>query len=359
MAGTRHEWWENLAALSPVIAGLPKPSDEQYWDHASKEALNAAAFNLSGCREHNTAIARWADEMLRQGVPLAQIEKMLIDLTSRNTRGTFSELSAYGLLLDASVPFRIQVPMPGTAILNPNGSDLDGELNIGNPIYFDVKAFGLAENLADELRGRLSSAFPSDFVAIGGSIDGGVAELSHLLGKDFKPLVAELAKVRKATRGMLDIRLEPQRQVQSVINTADPYALAESNASYAFKYAKQFVRREPFILIFVIHPWLGGFRLFTDFSQDGRTFMRSFARRTFMQFRSDRSKVLGVTRGTASKLLSGIMFVDAWQKARSKPPLNALYLNPHARHPVSRLSRDHLLMSIPDMSIEDFEHDVY
>ncbi|WP_301750091.1 hypothetical protein [uncultured Erythrobacter sp.] len=359
MAKTRHEWWNDLAKLSTVVAELPMPADEDYWDTGKNQALNAVAYNLSGCPDHNKSIARWVDEMRNQGVALPQIGKLLSDLTSRNTYGTFSELAAYGLLLDAAIPFEMQVPMRGTAILNSNGSDLDGVLQIGNPVYFDVKAFGLHEYLAKELSRKLSQQFPSDFVAIGGSVDVSVTEMSHLLSKDFTALCAELAKLRKAIRGALEIRLEANQPVQLVINTANPYELAKNHADYAFKFAKQFVRRKPFILVFVIHPWLGGLRLSTSQSYNTKQFMRSFARRTFMQFRSDRTKVLGVTRATASKLLSGIMFVDARQKPTTKPRNHALYLNPYAKHPISDLDRDCLIAGISDMELDDFQYDAY
>ncbi|HEX8642986.1 MAG TPA: hypothetical protein VF702_03635 [Allosphingosinicella sp.] len=83
MAATRHDWWKDLAALSPTIAGLSMPADEGYWDQAANQATNAVAYNLSGCPDHNASIARWVDEMANRGFPLPQIEKLLIDLTSR------------------------------------------------------------------------------------------------------------------------------------------------------------------------------------------------------------------------------------------------------------------------------------
>ncbi|TXC73365.1 hypothetical protein FSZ31_00960 [Sphingorhabdus soli] len=359
MTGTRYEWWKDLAGRSSTIAGLPVPADEDYWDHATNQAVNAVAYNLSGCEDHNTSIARWADMMANRGVPLRQIEKLLVDLTSRNTYGAFSEIAAYGLLLDSDISYRMQVPMRGTAILNPNGSDLDGVLEISTPVYFDVKSFGLHEYLAEELRRKLTPIFTSNFVSIGGSVDVGVNVLSDLLGKDFKALVAELTSKQKATRNALEIRLDHKRRVQFVTNTANPYEFAKNHAHYAFKFAKQFVRRKPFILVFVIHPWLGGFRLSNNFCNDTEHFMRSFARRTFMQFRSDRSKLLGVTRAAASKLLSGVMFVDAWQKPSDKSRNHALYLNPYAKHPMPKLCRDRLVCSIRDMRYDDFEHDAY
>lgn len=235
-----------------------------------------------------------------------------------------------------------------SAILNANGSDLDGVLRVTTPVYFDAKSFGLHEYLAGQLSRKLSREFPDVFVSIGGSVDVGVSTMSDLLGAGFRPLVAELSNSRRASRGPLDIRLEAKSSVQFTTNFANPYELAKNNADYVFRYAKQFVRRKPFILVFVIHPWLGGGRLTTNFSNDTEHFMRAFARRTFMQFRSDREKVLGVTRAAASKLLSGIIFVDAWQKPSDEPRNHALYLNPYARNPVPGPSRDRLVIGIKD-----------
>ena len=103
------------------------------------------------------------------------------------------------------------------------------------------------------------------------------------------------------------------------------------------------------MLIFVVHPWLGGLRLHTDFSSDADTFMRSFARRTFMQFLRDQAKIFGVSRALASRLLSGIMFIDAWQPTDAKHT-HRLFLNPYAKHPIPGLAVRHLEVGIPGLS---------
>jgi hypothetical protein len=162
-----------------------------------------------------------------------------------------------------------------------------------------------------------------------------------------------------ATRSGLEFRLRPRVGVHTTIHEEDPFELAEGYADYAFKFAKQFVRRRPFILIFVIHPWLGGLRFKQNFASFGHVFMRSFARRTFMQFRTDKTKIFAVTRARASRLLSGMMFIDASQVPSSNAPVHGLYLNPYAKHPISELTRDHLRKGIPNMSFDDFRHDTY
>lgn len=361
MAQTRHAWIEALEALSPKVKALDLKSrleDIPYWDAATKTAHDADAYNLSSCNTHNANLARWIEGLAHQGVDDTQLVKHLTDLTKRNTYGAFAELSAYGFLLDNDIEFDIQVAMPGADILNPNGSDLDGRLTISSDVFFDVKAFGLHEYLSDRLNTLLSRHFQAEFVAIEGSADVGITNLRQLLGgKDFADLVSELTTERKAQRGSLDIRLLAPQPIQMATTTANPYELAQNHAEYAFNFAKQFVRAKPFILIFVIHPWLGGSRLSKNFAGDTDVFTRSFARRTFMQFEGDKTPLFGMTRGDAARLLSGILFIDTWPLPTHKPE-HRLFLNPNATNPVPMLSRHHLEM-VPNLSVDDFQHDTY
>jgi hypothetical protein len=361
VASTRYGWLQDLEALSPTVAALnltAQVSDEPYWDTVTNLAINADAFNLSGCPHHNGAIARWLGGLAANGVTQSQLSRLLVDLTSRNTYGTFSELSGYGLLLDAHLPFQIQVPMGKAGILNPNGADLDGRLTISGDVLFDIKAFGLHEHLSNRLHERLSGEFSSQFVAIEGSADVAVSVMTDLLGRGYSSLVSELRAKGLARRDGLDVSLRPTRQVQVTSGTLDPYALAKNHAEYAFGFAKQFARRKPFMLIFVIHPWLGGLRLSTDFPGDADTFMRSFARRTFMQFLRDKAKIFGVSRAIASRLLSGIMFINAWQPTDAKHT-HRLFLNPYAKHPIPGLTVRRLEVGIPGLRKDDFQNDVY
>ncbi|WP_026381964.1 hypothetical protein [Afifella pfennigii] len=314
MSKTRYDWISTLEGLSAEIAKLNLKSsvaDEPYWDSTAGKALDKDAYNLSGCADHNGAIARWIDGLVRMGVDTAQIRKALTDLTSRNVYGTFSELAVYGTLLDYGLPFEVQIAATAKDILNPNGSDLDGRLDLPAPILFDIKAFGLQEHLVGRLTEKLSADLAPDFVAVEGSKDVPLELLSRLLSSDYGALKSELAANRKADRDALEFRLRPPSHIQTTVQTLDPYLLAEQNADYAFRFAKQFARRKPFLLVFVIHPWLGGLSLSVNFAEYTDIFARAFARRSFMQFAKDRkTRLFGMTRGTASKLLSGLMFVD-------------------------------------------------
>lgn len=361
---SRHGWLAALASHSAtvraLVASLSLP-DLPYWDAARKVALNLEAFNLANCDEHTLALARGFDGLEARGAPVAALGKLLTDLTARNTYGAFSELAAYIWFLDRGVPFDIQIPRSGSQILNPNGSDIDGCLTIGLPVLFDVKAFGFQEYQAEQLRLKLSNDFPSDFVVVSGSLDVPVSVLSDLLGKGYSDLKVELGESRKASRSTIDFELRPSARVQISQRETSPYALAEKNASYAFNYAKQFARNEPFILVFILHPWFNG-SLTNNVGGYVDTFTRSFARRTFMQFKNDPTATIGaVTRGEASRLLSGVAFIDAWlgkpRDAQSASEFR-LFRNPNALHSISTLTRHGLAFDEP-IADDGFEYDNY
>jgi hypothetical protein len=107
---------------------------------------------------------------------------------------------------------------------------------------------------------------------------------------------------------------------------------AQENPDYAFRYPKQFARQKPFFLFFVIHPWLSG-SLHQNFIGSVDTFTRSFAYRTFTHFRADHRAVFDITMGEASRLLSGIVFINAWTgQPPSPPPQYRCFLNPFAKN---------------------------
>lgn len=363
--GTRHQWLKELEQLSPAVAALglrSKLSDDDY--SVSSPSPNPDALNLASSAKHVEAMSRCFELLTAAGVGKAVLEKAVTDLTSRNTYGAFSELSVYLWLLDNKIPFEPQAAMTGADILNPNGSDLDGKLTLhSGAVYFDVKGFGFRENLIRALQQRLATEFPTDFVAIEGNWDSSITDLSDLLGKTFKALCAELKSKRHAKRGGIDVILRAPSQVQVTHNISDPYELAEVNASYAFTYAKQFVRQAPFVLVFVVHPWFTGGWLTTEFGNYIRDFQRAFARRTFLQFRNDSTPVFDLSKGVAAELLSGIAFFDAWRgecdehRSRFK-----LFLNPIAKNPIGELALDEMhwaCSDVHDLHIVRFDHDVY
>lgn len=359
---TRHAWIEVLASKSPTIAKLDlkaKLPDDVYKD-VGVAACNADAFNLANSDPHNAVIARTLEALTKNGTSAETITKFLTDLTSRNTYGTFSELSAYAFLLKGGLAFDIQVPVTAADVLNPNGSDIDGCLHLSEDVLFDVKGFGFYEHLVGQLADRLSAEVAPDVVSIEDSWDVPIDLLSDLSGKNYKPLKNELMTKGTAKRGLLRFTRKARTPLMIQTLTGDPYLLARENADYAFRYAKQFARNRPFALMFVIHPWFSG-SLHVNFSDSLNVFTRALARRTFMQFRSDQNTLFGLTKGAVSELLSGIFFIDAYEGTDSHAsPRYRCYLNPFAAHKVSDLSTNLLLQAYQhDILIDTLKHDAY
>jgi len=336
---TRYEWLDLLAAESRIISRIDLKStvaDEVYSVGPGMPSANVDALNLAGSEEHNKKIALYIDILSASGVHDDIIKKILTDLTSRNTYGTYSELAVYGSLSDHGLTFDIQVHCDQVDILNPNGADLDGKLMLSQEILFDIKAFGFHAHLIEKLTERLSSDLSPNYVTANESWDISIQTLEKLLGRDYKALKEDLEKHNLAKRGPIRFISRQPTRVQISSHVLDPIALADKNADYAFRYAKQFSRNKPFLLLFSIHPWFGGIVLHNNFGGYVDNFTTKFASNVFSQNNSSDSTPFGVTRGTASTLLSGIGFIDSWQGQPENPaPRHRLFLNPNAVHPLS------------------------
>lgn len=359
---TRHGWLDILASKSPSIAMLNLKSDLPNDDYkgATGLACNADAFNLANSEPHNNIIASTLEALTKSGTSIDTITKLLTDLTSRNTYGTFSELSAYAFLLKGGLAFDIQLPMTAADILNPNGSDLDGSLHLSEDVLFDVKGFGFHEYLVGKLADRLSAEVAPDLVVIEDSWDVPMDLLSELSGRNYKPLKDELIAKSSAQRGALRFTRKVRSPVMIQARSVDPYLLAKENADYAFRFAKQFARKKPFALIFVIHPWFSG-SLHVNFAESLDVFTRAFARRTFMQFRTDQTQIFGLTKGAVSELLSGIFFIDANEATHTHAsPSHRFFLNPFATNKISNWSTELLQDAYGnEILIDTLEHDAY
>ena len=101
--------------------------------------------------------------------------------------------------------------------------------------------------------------------------------------KEADTIVKELKAKGHTRRGPMNISAGPPKPISVSMTSHDPYALAKENAAYPFLSANQFTRNKPFVLIYVVHPWLNHLSLDSDFANAGTTFTRAFARRAFMQ----------------------------------------------------------------------------
>ena len=350
---TRYEWLSVLESMSLTIASFDirsSLSDDVYKISRGK-SFNKDAFNFANSDAHSRVVADTVEQLAAKGTPPPALKKLTTDLLGGNMYGAFCEFAVYSELLRGGQDFEVQVHIDGIDILNPNGSDLDGLLTLaGQRVFFDVKAFGFTEHLRERLLEKLREEFPTEQVATDGSFDVSVSTFQQLLGRDFKPLVEELRTNRSAQRETIEIKLKPLARIQVSQLVSNPHTLIEANKDYAFRFAKQFVRNEPFVLFFVIHPWVSTLRLHLNFAGSVEGLLNLFASKTFNDFRSDQAPTFGTTRAVASGLLAGIVFVDAWfedSPQRVKPYFRA-FLNPHATNPLTDAAIDALVAPYGD-----------
>jgi hypothetical protein len=281
---TRHEWIQKLAQLSEHIARI-----ESY---LTDGALDPDAYNLANCDAHSRLIARAAEGLiLREASSPQEVEKLLGDLIGRQTYGAFAEIAAYEWLSRHPLRFTAQVKMESTEVLATKGSTLDGRIDFYD-VYFDVKAFGLTGRLAQRLKEKLQKDFPGEEVLIEESWDVSPEEFGDLI-RSSEQIASELRQKRYARRGRLNIRIQETRPVTVSMRSSDPYLLANEYALFPFSDAKQFTRKRPFILLFVVHPWFNALTVHNDFAGKDTIFTRSLARRAFMQFASDGRPLAG------------------------------------------------------------------
>ena len=366
---TRSDWIKSLSAQSRTIAGIAQGAalpEVLYRDPVSREITEIDAYNFSNDPEHNQAFARCFDGLASKGTDAKALGKSLTDLTNggTNTYGAICELLTYVWLLDRNFPFEIQVPVTDSEVLNPNGSELDGRLTDLSPgTFFDVKGFGFQVALVERLKKRLEKDIPDTWIAVEGSWDVSVKTMQELLSREYGQLVSELKQTQRISRGVLQFIKRDKKRLQISPHRMNPYQLASENAGYMFKFAKQFCRKEPFILFLAHHPWVGGLSLNSNFAKYASDFTRALSRRTFIQFLNDTSACFDVTKAEASKLLSAIAFLNI-SKIPAEPgkaiPQLRLYLNPNALNPIPQMTIELLTWEVPhSVFCDDFSCDNY
>jgi hypothetical protein len=220
------------------------------------------------------------------------------------------------------------------------------------------------------LKERLEENILDEQVLVEESWDLSFEAFSQLI-RSASDIATELRQKRMVQKGRLRIRLAPKQQVTVSMRGPEPYLLAKENALYPFRYAKQFTRNTPFILILVVHPWFNALSINNDFAGMDTAFTRSLARRAFMQFSNDLTPLdciaqgvsPGLTLADASRLLSAIFFVNVWpleaDPTITRPLPLWLYLNPRATNCLRNGSVNLIRANNPRTHIDDFADDDY
>jgi hypothetical protein len=340
---SKYQWIDELAKLSSFIGSLNLKTgkDRTYASQSGSQTLfeDVDAYNLSNSGPHNQLIVD-AVNALRAKTTENVIRNLLGEVIFRNTYGAFSELAAYKWLADAGVDFTPQVTMPASDVLNPNGSIIDGKIALSKnkTVFFDIKGFGFHAHKIKILNERLEKAFAGNDILIEGAWDVSVEYLQELLDyKGFTELVADLKLANIVRRGPLEFRVQGRRPVTVSAHSSNPQELAGENRDYPLRFAGQYARKAPFMLIFVIHPWFSQGELHQNFVSFVDAFARELAKLVFLSFRDDQAIVAGVAKSDAARLLSGLVFLNVWPDGTDAPkprPSSRIYLNPAATHPL-------------------------
>ena len=362
---TTHDWIQKLAGRSGEIADMKLEAT------LTNANLDTDAFNLANSDAHCNLVVRATRELLTNNFSSEEnARSLLCNLIKRQTYGAFAELATYDWLTRCHVRIATQVAMTPSDVLATNGSTLDGKIE-HTGIYFDAKAFGFNGRLAQRLKERLDKEFPNEQILIEESWDLSFEAFRDLI-EAAPAIAAELKQKRMVQKGRVRVRLEAKKPVTVSMRQVDPYHLAQENALYPFRDAKQFTRNSPFILIYVVHPWFNALSIHSDFAGVDTAFTRSLARRAFMQFSTDSTPLASIARhvpaattiADASRLLSAIFFVNVWPK-ETDPTITYtlpswLYLNPRATHRLDRGSAALFRAQDPHGTyIDDFANDDY
>lgn len=337
---TRHQWIDKLEKLIPEIRPLQlhRKKDAVYAVERSgmRSYPDADAYNFSNSADHDVLVQRAVRSLLKR-TDENSVGHLLDELTSRKTYGAFSELAAYDWLDNAGITFTPQVKLEPEDVVNPNGSILDGQMELaGQVVYFDVKGFGFIDHKLERLRERLEKNFPGETVATEGVVSVSLQEVQDLLEAGFHQLVTELESLGRAQRGTLRFTRRPKSGVMFSESEHDPRRLAEENRAYAMRDRGQFTRQSPFVLFYIIHPWFSQGMLHQNFGGFVDEFTRSFAELTFKSFEQDTTPCEGIPKSEIMRLLSAVAFINVWPQkstAEQRPSARVL-LNPNARWPI-------------------------
>ena len=229
--------------------------------------------------------------------------------------------------------------MTNAEVVNPNGSIIDGQVVLANGkvANFDIKGFGFVDHKIEILRKRLSEQFPRQTVLLEGDWTVSIEALQDLLDYNgFSDLAAELQRAGYAKRGTMEFRVQNVQRMTVSNRSGSIMGVARINEAFPLRFTSQFGRRNPFFLVFVVHPWFGGQQLHQNFVGTTDAFAKEFATRAFQSFVDDATLVDGVPRAEAAMLLSGLVFLNGWPAtgtdAPRPQPFCRLYLNGGATH---------------------------
>lgn len=288
----------------------------------------------------------------------ADTKKIVKELLSNKTfEGQYLELQTYKWLRDCNVEFVYQME---AKTISSSKVKLDGRFD-AKRIHFDIKAFGLGETIAKELKRKLEEEFPEYIFLIEGRLDQDYKVLEKkVLSKIYEHIrnidTSKKQSVYKIKETEWTIRWHERKPgVYIGQSSYDPYEWAQNNEKFFLKNVTQYTPETPFILICTMPE--------TRLPFNEEIGLRSLARRAFChlhkievsKYTIGYDKIQQKYQNHITGYLSGIFFLDLkCQKAY-------MYLNPNAINKVSIIDLNRIFgFNIPAIGVIDtFEYDNY
>lgn len=304
----------------------------------------------------------------------------------KNWDGAFAELSAYDLLNYANKDYLTKPILPNITLpntesfaleLGKQATNLDGYVE-DYELYFDVKCLKdnvneILEGIYRELKRHLGT---NEFYivaehALDTSYDDYKLKRRQLLD-ELKTGISVKRKekyLRSSVIENLTFRLLWGSGIQTSEKIYNPYSHAENCHKNIFNYSNKFMKNAPTIIILGVFPWYN--QIISDFADANVDFYRAFARRAFCQYQYIGSKFNEFNSSfngqqtifEISNYLSAIIFLED-KTILSEDPSNInvrsfSYLNPNAKHPITKSSARQFINLLHNSEYDDFENDNY
>lgn len=340
---TRHQWLKEFANRSQFVKSqsLNSSMDEVIYVERptgkKPDFKDVDAYNVANSPPHNDVIVETIEGLRGQMTDTA-ICSLLGELTKRKTYGALSEIFAYHWIIGSGATFRAQVAMGKGDVINANGTASDAEITLknGKKAYLDIKGFGFVGHKLDILKKRLEKEFVCQDIFIEGDWNLAMDDMQALLDfEGFSSLVSELKAKSLAKRNLLEFYVQKKQHVTVASHAYSPKELAEKNKDYPFRFMSQFTLNYPFLLVFV-HQWWFHKGMLHNFGGNLATFCQEISELAFDSFSENTTLVEGKSRAEASKLLSGMVFLNGWPSAGTdaprEKPFCRIFLNNSAIH---------------------------
>jgi hypothetical protein len=271
--------------------------------------------------------------------------------------------------------------------------DLDLEIELAiKTIYTDVKCFiPLHQELTDLLMSRVSdkvnigkfligvdSVYEIDYLRLKADLQSEIkGNLGSMLQKAIEERKTNFSYKLKSGASINFSMAYPKSGRNNIIlqtlREVDPYMLARDYRYKILDYYSKFIFSEPSLITWVVNPWFNA-EMNGGPDEFRKTFLRSLARRIFMELSKDTTMMSqyfptfmeknDMSVSEISKLISGVVFIFDNSVLGNLDNLydSYIYLNPHATNK-QLIASDFNLLSWSKSKyrplIDDFQNDCY